>query len=159
MKNIDKKYYRKHPRLLEIKLIVIFDILEREMGYERTMSLIEHLCKDFNCNYSNLVAIIGRRFNIKQYSKKDKIRWRQEVIFLGTLEDLTPNKIATDYLGLHSSTLYTNRDIYDIDNFVDKEWLDKLDETVTLCGTETYRNEVKRILEVFDIFSKTMRKL
>lgn len=142
--------YKKHPRVLEVRFILLFNIVEREYGYQQTMKFYTSICNAFNCNMNLLQGVINKRFEIQRNSKRNYTRWRQEVIFSSRCYGETIYKVANDYLGIKPSTIYVRPDIYDIDRFCNDEWLEELDNACTLCGTTAYRVEVLRFFEVID---------
>lgn len=150
--------YKKHPRVLEIRFILFFDVLEREYGYQGAIKFIESICKAFNCNFMFLNGLINRRFEIKGKSKVKWRLWRQEVIFAAKVYGETVYKVARSYLGLDPHTIYSQSDIYDINKYCTGEWLSDFDTRVTLCGQPSYRLEVIRFFEVVDNLKNILEK-
>lgn len=150
--------YKKHPRVLEIRFILFFDVLEREYGYQGAIKFIESICKAFNCNFMFLNGLINRRFEIKGKSKVKWRLWRQEVIFAAKVYGETVYKVARSYLGLDPHTIYSQSDIYDMNKYCTGEWLSDFDTRVTLCGQPSYRLEVIRFFEVVDNLKNILEK-
>ena len=150
--------YKKHPRVLEIRFVLFFDVLEREYGYQGAIKFIESICKAFNCNFMFLNGLINRRFEIKGKSKVKWRLWRQEVIFAAKVYGETVYKVAKSYLGLDPHTIYSQSDIYDINKYCTGEWLSDFDTRVTLCGQPSYRLEVVRFFEVVDNLKNILEK-
>lgn len=150
--------YKKHPRVLEIRFILFFGVLEREYGYQGAIKFIESICKAFNCNFMFLNGLINRRFEIKGKSKVKWRLWRQEVIFAAKVYGETVYKVARSYLGLDPHTIYSQSDIYDINKYCTGEWLSDFDTRVTLCGQPSYRLEVIRFFEVVDNLKNILEK-
>lgn len=155
---LDIEKYKSHPRVLEIRFILLFDLIEKELGLVQTMNLYQGLCSAFHLNFSFINAIINKRFDIKRSSKRAYKRWRQEVVFAAYVYGESVYKIANTYLHVNTATLYNQKDIYDINNFLDEEWLEKLGGDVCLCGIEAYRNEVLRFNEIIDGMSNILTK-
>ena len=139
---MELEQYKTHPRVLEIRFITLFNMFEKELGYLQATKSFQAMCSAFNCNMTLLQAIINKRFDIQRKSKTNFRRWRQEVIFSSYVYGESIYKVA--------KTIYAQKDIYDIDIFLNNEWLDKFDNDVTLCGEYAYRNEVIRFLEIAD---------
>lgn len=142
--------YKTHPRVLEIRFILLFDMFEKELGYLQATKSFQAICSAFNCNMTLLQAIINRRFDIQRRSKTNFRRWRQEVIFASYVYGESIYKVAKTYFKVRPESIYAQKEIYDIDVFLNNEWLDKFDNEVTLCGEYAYRNEVVRFLEIVD---------
>lgn len=152
------KEYKKHPRVLEVRFILLFNLIEKEYGYLQTMKFFESLCSAFNCNMVFLQGIIDRRFDIQRNSKKNFVMWRQEVIFASTVWGESLYKVANDYLNIKPATLYTQMNVYDINKFCTNEWLEKLDNQITLCAQKSYKIEVLRVFEIMEMFADVMIK-
>lgn len=154
------KTYRKHPRVLEIRFILFFDMLEHEYGYAGAKKIISALCMAYNRNEDILNVILNKRFDIKRKQKTSKIKWTQEIIFMGLCYGETPYKIAKDYLMVTPSNFYrSSKSIsYDVNTFLTDEWLRNLDDEVKVTGSYAYRNEVKGFLEVVDDLKQTLSR-
>lgn len=145
--NQDKEYYKSHPRVMEIRFAMLYDIVERDFGRIQATKFFELICKMYNCNFNILSTLMNKRFDIKRYSLTKLTRWRQEVIFVAALYDETLFK-AAKCLGMSASNLYANKDRYDINEFLTPEWLKELDEETLLCNIDTYNLEIKRFFEL-----------
>lgn len=152
--------YKKHPRILEVRFILLFDLFEREFGYNGVMDIFNGLCIGFKRNKELLDTILARRFDIKRKSKTSKVKWRQEVMFMGMCYGETPYKIAKHYLLVDPSNFYRkSRDVtYDPKVFITDEWLRALDDEPVLAGGMIYRNEIKGFLEIIDSLTNVLVK-
>lgn len=150
--------YRHHPRVLEIRFILLFDMFEKELGYLQAIKSFQSICSAFNCNMTLLQAIINRRFDIQRKSKTNFRRWRQEVIFASYVYGETIYKVAKTYFHVKPESIYAQKDIYDIEIFLNNEWLDKFDNDITLCGEHAYKNEVVRFMEIIDNYTIILKK-
>lgn len=150
--------YKTHPRVLEIRFILLFDMFEKELGYLQATKSFQAICDAFNCNMTLLQAIINKRYDIKKKSKTNFRRWRQEVIFSAYVYGESIYKVAKVYFNIKPETIYAQKNIYDIELFLNNEWLDKFDNDVSLCGEFSYRNEVVRFLEVVNNFSIILKR-
>lgn len=152
--------YRKHPRILEIRFVLLFDLFEHEFGYNGVMDIFNGLCIGFKRNKELLDTILARRFDIKRKSKTSRIKWRQEVMFMGLCYGETPYKIAKDYLMIDPSNFYRTNDdaLYNPRTFVTDEWLRDLDDECKVTGNLVYRNEIRGFLEVIDSLKNVLMK-
>lgn len=157
MINIDFEYYKTHPRVLEIRFILLFDMFEREFGYSDTLKFYETICEHFRCDFTKVMGLVNKRFEIKRYSKTKLTKWRQEVIFAAACYGETIYKVAKDYLIMSSQNIYGNPRLK-IDNFVTDEWLRELDREASLCGMKPYRIEVERFFEIIDHITNVVVK-
>ena len=150
--------YRTHPRVLEIRFMLLFDMFEKELGYGQAIKSFQAICDAFNCNMTLLQAIINRRFDIKKRSKTNFRRWRQDVIFASYVYGESTYKVAKSYFNVKPETIYAQKYIYDIEIFLTNEWLSKFDDDVTLCGQYAYKNEIIRFMEVVDNMNMILKK-
>ncbi|MBR1386411.1 MAG: hypothetical protein IJ568_06245 [Bacilli bacterium] len=150
--------YKTHPRVLEIRFILLFDMFEKELGYMQATKSFQAICDAFNCNMTLLQAIISKRFDIKKRSKTNFRRWRQEVIFASYVYGETLYRVAKVYFNIKPETIYAQKNIYDIETFLTNEWLSKFDDDVILCGEYAYRNEVIRFMEIVDSVNLILKK-
>ena len=152
--------YRNHPRILEVRLILLFDLFEREFGYNGVMDIFYGLCQGFKRNKDLLDTVLNRRFDIKRKSKTSVVKWRQEVMFMGLCYGETPYKIAKNYLLVDPSNFYRkSRDVtYDPNVFVTDEWLRALDDEPKVAGSPIYRNEIKGFLEIINSLTNVLLK-
>ena len=142
--------YKKHPRILEVRLCTLFHIWEREYGPQNAMKLVESISRAFSCNVTMLNAVINRRFDIIRNQKVKQQLWRQEAIFMGYVYGVTAYKVAKNYLRINPNTFYSQADIYSIDRFCNNKWLSELDSRTMLCGQDIFKIEVERFLEVVE---------
>ena len=154
---IDIEEYKNHPRILEIRFVLLFDMFEKEFGYQRALKIYEAICYAFNGSMNLLMGLIHKRFDIKRKAKTKYTKWRQEVIFASYVYGESVYKAARDYLHVKPQNMYTN-EAYDINKFVTNEWLTTLDADVTLCGMSHYKNEVLRLNEIIDGLTNVLMK-
>lgn len=150
--------YKTHPRVLEIRFILMFDMFEKELGYQQATKSFQALCSAFNCNMTLLQAIITRRFDILRKSKTNFRRWRQEVIFASYVYGESIYRVAKTYFNIRPESLYNQKELYDINTFLTNEWLSKLDDSTLLCGEYAYKNEVVRFMEIIDNMALILKK-
>lgn len=155
--NFDFEKYKKHPRVLEVRFLLFFNMVEREYGYNQTIKIFQGICGAFNCNFTFLQGVINNKYNIQKSKRNYKI-WRQEIIFTAKCYGESKYKIAKYYLDILPSTLYAQSRKYSVEEFLCEEWLVQLDERVTICGQQSYRTEVIRFMEVIDMLADIMNR-
>lgn len=153
---IDISKYKEHPRILELRLILVFAIVSLEYGHNKALTIFNKLSDIFRTDFAKLSTVINSMPSIKAMQKKDKWRYRQEVIIMGHLFNENRTDVATKYLQRHYTTLYRNKRKHRMEDFLDQEWLDQLDNNVIICGVEAYRLEVLRFIEEFEFFLEVM---
>jgi hypothetical protein len=156
---IDVTKYKEHPRMLELRMTMIFGVVATEYGHNKAMFIFKKLSEMFRIDFSKLTTVLNTLPSINMLRKKDKWRFRQEVMFLGRLHNETKQEIASKYLQKHYTTIYRQPNVHDVDTFVNQEWLDGLDNNVVICGVEAYRLEVIRFIEDFEFFLEVVGNL
>ena len=146
-----KEKYKRHPRILEIRIILLFDMLERELGYNGVNNLLKGICYGYNRHKDILDIVLGRRYSITRASRESKKRWKQEVVFTCLCFGETYYNIATSYLSVSPANFY-GKDKYslNVNEFLTDEWLRKLDDEVFIAGGEMYRKEITSFLETVE---------
>jgi len=137
--------YEKHPRIMELKVAFLFVRLRREYDYNTVINIFQGLTQAFGCNWKVIKGVIDSLSEIRKMQNTDWLRYRQELIFLGYLENKTKRQIALD-IGLSETALYTTKYDYDVNSFVTKSWLNELDNSVTLAGIPLYAQEIYKFL-------------
>lgn len=152
--------YKKHPRILEVRFILLFDLFEKEFGYNGVMDIFNGLCIGFKRNKQVLDTVIAKRFDIKRKSKTSVVKWRQEVMFMAMCYGETPYKVAKHYLMVSPVNFYRSdrKFIYDPNVFVTEEWLRELDDEVKITGGLLHRNEVKGFLEIMNSLTNVLNR-
>ena len=141
----DLEEYERHPRIMELRIAFLFVRLRREYDYNTVVNIFQGLSHAFTCNWKIIKGIIDNLAEIRKMQTTDWLRYRQELIFLGYLDNKTKRQIALD-IGLAETSLYTKKYDYDIESFLDKEWLKGLDDSVTLAGIPQYKIEIFKFL-------------
>lgn len=156
--NIDEeilKKYQTHPRILEIRFSILFDLLKREYGYVATRDLISGICHSLDFNSEIIIKIVNNLDKINKIKKTNNLRWKQLVIFMGRCYGESLRCIGKNYINCSSTNLYGRSEFT---AFADKNWLKELDNEVVLCGGLLYKSELKLFLETIDIMAIVFRR-
>lgn len=146
--------YKTHPRVVELRFIMIYDTFVKTIGVEDTNRLFSGICSGFRINVDVINGVLNRRFDIKRYLKTNKVRYRQDIIFMGKCFGESSYRIARKYLNTSPSNLYVNE--YRLSEFLNEEWLLRLADSVCHCGTEYYRNEIIRFIEAIEKLDRVL---
>lgn len=152
MNETDKLVYRQHPRVLEIRFAMYLQVLERDFGKVHARKIVESICRSFNISYDVINQVMNTQYDIRRLSKTNKQRWTQTIIFVGTLYDVSTYKIA-DFLGVTPSNIYNQSKYYAIENFLNSEWLDKLENETCLCKMSTHRLSVEAFMDAVNMLT------
>lgn len=144
--------YRRHPRVLELMFTTLHTRFVLEYGIERTAILFQNFCEQGRINWSMISATIGRKDVITNMNISDRLRYRQEVVFTGVAFGESYSVIAKKYLMTSRSIFYEyGEGMLVPDNFLNKEWLEKLDYSVVLAGTKAYALEMERFINFVNV--------
>lgn len=156
LNNIKITPYKRHPRVVELRLILVYNALVREFGDNYAQQFFRKWCDLNKINSVVIFGIIAQNPAIRKLSVTKKERYRQEVILAGFLCGKSRLKIAKQYLGLTPRFLYSSKYDFAPEDFVTKEWLAGLDDHVVVCGVQNYRIEAERFLDALDMFTEVM---
>lgn len=154
MEDIQK--YKVHPRILELRVILIFRNLINEYGLNKATELFKMLCTLMTVDWQKMNGLVNNVFKIRRLEKTNKERFRQEVVFMGNLYGESKYFIAENYLNVNVDTLYRKSNNLKLEDFLDDDWLNELDSNVTICGIPQYALEAQRFIEAFTIFARTI---
>lgn len=152
-----KEMYKQHPRVLEVRFALLYQIFEKEFGEIQARKILESICTAFSINYEIITHILNTRYDIRRDTSMRWKKWRQTVIFIGYLYDVTVFKLA-EYLGVQPQTIYRQKEFYDVSSYLNDEWLGQLDDKVCLCKMSSYRMELQRFMDVADMFTNVAVK-
>jgi len=144
--------FQRHPRMVELRFVFLHGLLVSEYGDETTMRIIKAWCDIHKINYTFLAAILNQKERVKQLNITDKVRFRQEVIFMGHIYNEPREVVGNRYLNISKTFLYRAKQTFDPVNFVTQDWLDELDYNVIVCGVPQYNNEALRFIESIENF-------
>ena len=147
---VDK--YRRHPRVLEIRTVLVFNNLRKSYDYDTAMSFIKALCDIFKINFNFLSTIISNEYNIRRLSKTDKPLWYQDVVFACHLYGETRWFVAQNYLDINKHSLYRTDYGLNVEKYIEQDWLDGLNDRIEICGVPHIRVEAERFLEGLEHF-------
>jgi hypothetical protein len=156
---IDITKYRSHPRVLELRLAMLFKMLSEEYDPETANRHLHNLCEIFRCNWNVINQIVNNVYTIRKISRDNRVRWRQELVFMGMTTNESRYRIAYRYLNLTVTSTYRKEYRLSPTVFIDQEWLDKLDENVVICGLNAYRYEAERFLFEFDNYLEVLGRV
>jgi hypothetical protein len=147
-KEINFYSYRKHPRILELKMVTLHTLFLSEYGVEKTSHIFKNICDVARINWTIISSIINRKDIILELARRDRLRYRQEIIFMGHCYGESRRIVGQRYLHVTKRVLYEVEDnALDLRKFATQEWLDGLDYTVTIGSVEAYQLEIERFID------------
>jgi|LGOV01.1.fsa_nt_gb hypothetical protein len=149
---IDLDEYKLHPRLLELRVVMIHHIIAKEYDLNVATNLFRILCDMFRIDWQKVNGIISQQRAVRRMYKTDRLRFRQELVLMGACNNEARYYIAERYLNLNKTTIYRKEMKLKMSDFISERWLEELDENVVICGIPIYRFEAERFLTHLDIF-------
>lgn len=148
----DIKPYRKHPRVIELRLVNLYETTIMNWGASKGTEIFRFFADAFNCEWSKIQAILAQKHLIKRSVVGYKRRLKQEIVFAASLYGEPQWYIATHYLKVSPDYYYRRGNVYRFATFTTPEWLKELDVNVQVCGIEGLKLEAIRFLEGFEQF-------
>ena len=152
----DVSEYKTHPRILELRVILFYTMLSRQYGTHKATEFYRSMCKIMNVDWQKINGMINQIPKIRHLERYDKRRFRQELVFMGTLFKESRYFIAKHILNVSVSGMYRKDAGLKVEEFLSQEWLDKLDDSVAICGIPQYALEARRFLDGFKTFMETL---
>lgn len=152
MNGIDLTVLQKHPRVLELRLALFHSLMVAEYGDMMAMQFINTWCDMFSVNKTLINGIINQGPRIRKLRIMNRLRYRQEIIFMGMLFNEGRTEVAQKYLGLSKAYIYRKDFPYDPRVFLNLEWLNTLDDNIVLCSIPAYKVEAERFFDALDRF-------
>jgi hypothetical protein len=137
--------YKNHPRILELKFSLFFAGLGREYNYNDTIHIFRGLAMAFQCHWETIKGLIDNIFEIRRLEKIEQVRFRQEVLFIAYLEGKNKSVVARQ-LNVKPTLMYSKKYPYEAEEFINDEWLKRLDKSVTLSGIFQYKKELEKFM-------------
>jgi hypothetical protein len=145
----DLSSYRYHPRILELNIINTYLNFVREYGVVKTEELFKALSLFLAVDWTKISGIINNVDRFKQQQVRDKMKYRQEVLFMGAVWGHHRLYTAKQHLHITHATLYRYGDELNPEKFVNEAWLNSLANDVIICGIEGYKQEAIRFVDGF----------
>lgn len=153
---IDLTALKFHPRIVELRIIGIFNILANEYGVNETTEYLKNMCFLMRVEWSKISAILNSQYQIRALEKRDLRRFRQEVITAGLSWGESRWYTAQTYLNISHTTLYTKANMLKPELYVSHSWIQELNNNVTICGHEAFKLEALRFMEGLSRFLGVM---
>ena len=134
-----------HPRMLELRLCLIYDNLYNVYGGVNALFIIKGFCEALKIDYSCIDDVLRNHSKVKRLSKSNRKEFNNQVFVLGECWDETKNYTSRVYLNGITGAYKNYSNIK-----VDDEFIRKLDKYVFCLDTEYKINNVKNFLENFN---------
>lgn len=134
-----------HPRMLELRVCIIYDNLYDIFGGANAFEIIKGFCEALKIDFSCVDEVLRNHSRIKRLSKSNRKEYNTQVFVLGECWEENKNYTSRVYLkGLKGA--YRNYN----DITVDDTFLAKLDNYVICLDSDYKINNVKNFLINFN---------
>lgn len=145
--------YRNHPRIIELRVVGIYNILVDEYGESQAKEIIMQLCDMFRLPFAMLWTVLSQSNRIRHQMGVTQERYTQEIIVMGELWGETRYTVARKFLKLKNHNyIYQDKLRHNFEYFGDTDWFDKLDDEVVVAGTPAVKNIIVGFLEAMENF-------
>lgn len=142
MYNENIKY---HPRMLELRLALVYDSLYHAFGNKNSIEIIKGFCESLKIDYACIDLVLRNYSKVMKLSKFNRAEHNRQVIVMGESWGETKSYVGRVYLnGIKG--IYSNYS----DIGVDDNFLSSLDKYTAVLAEEYDINNVKNFLENFN---------
>lgn len=128
-----------------------------EFGLENTATIFKGIADSARINWSILSSVIARKDLVLEASRTNRMRFRQELVFMGEIYNESRVSTMKRYLRISKRLLYESFEGKLLpQNFLNEEWLDSLDYSVVIAGNTAYSYELERFLNNLYIISEVI---
>lgn len=156
VRGIDLLSYRNHPRIVELRVVFLYQLLVKEYNEAFAQSFLKHWCDLHSINSTLIRGLLNQASQIMRLSTVDKVRFRQEAVFMGHIYKESRLVVSEKYLGISSRRLYKEADEFKMEHFLNQEWLNLLSDSVVVCGMKPYLVEASRFVESIAVFKEAI---
>ena len=143
---------RTHPRVVEIRLVLLHEAMCRNWGAAKGTELMKIFADFFRLEWAKINTILTQAHTIKNIRGKKRSIFKQEIVFSASIYNEPLWYIATHHLQVSPNYFYRRNNFYRLERFVTEEWVKNLDTGVAVCGIEGLRLEAIKFLENFTQF-------
>lgn len=143
-------------RIMELRLAYLKRSLSAQWGEEMSMRMLEDMANMFNANYSFLVPIFKSPNKIINQTGLSKERKYQEAIVMGEAYGYNRQEVAERFLDVSKGYIYSDKELFNPQIFLDEEWAEELDDYITTLGIPARYNSAMTFLMGLKMFMEVV---
>lgn len=147
--------YRSHPRVVERRLMVIYDRASRILSAENVDAFFGFICERHHIKANVISQVMASKVQVEG-AIRDALTDRQELIFVGALYGEKRSTVATNDLGVTSGFLYQDKALHNPEFFITKDWLTDMDNRIVSLRVDTWYHEAVRFVEHAQLYMSIM---
>ena len=102
----EKTKLLKHPRLVELYIVQMYDMFYDRMGDERTLSIFRTICSMYTIDFDRVRLLLSRYHLVKAMQKTNPQRYYKELTLLGAVHGRTRYWVAEKWLHISKAHMY-----------------------------------------------------
>lgn len=155
---IDFKAYKKHARILEVRLFSIRSILTNHYGEEKGMDMLKQMSDMFGCTWQLLAPIFTAGPKLKKGAiDPGQMFNKQEMILSAHIFGEDRAYVARKFLQASTSYIYQNAKDHSVDQFITDEWLSKLDRQPIVITTPVSQRQALDFVDKYHTFVQMIK--
>lgn len=144
----EKAQLLKHPRLIELYIVLIYDMVYDRIGDERTLSLFKTLSTMSMIDYDRVRLLLTRYHMVKGLLKTDEERYYKEVALLGAIHGHTRYWVAKKWLHRSVASVYMKTSGVTKEELLSEDFIKSMDGEVILSASKDIYRELLRFQDV-----------
>lgn len=155
---IDLKAYKRHARILEVRLYSIRLLLVNHYGEEKGMDMIRQISDMLGCTWQLLAPVFTAGPKLRKGAiDPGQMFNKQEMILASHIFGEDRSYVARKYLRASTSYIYQNAKDHSVDKFITEEWLAKLDRQPIVITTPVSQRQALDFVEKFHTFVQMIK--
>lgn len=154
MSDSQRKKLLNHPRMVELYIIMTYDLFFSILGDEATLSLFKAICSSNTIDYDRIRLLLSRYPIVKSLQRTDENRYYKELAVLAATHGKTRYWLAAKWLKVSKATVYTKTDKLLLEDVTSDEFLDSMNKEVTLSASKDIYRELVHFQDALRLLAK-----
>lgn len=133
-----------HPRLVELYIILHYDMFFNQLGDDATLSFFKMLCTANTIDYERVRLLLTRYSVVKNGLRTNETQFYNEVALLATVYGKSRYWAAQKWLGLSKATFYAKTYGATSESLTSVPFSETMDREVVLAGSKDIYRELVR---------------
>lgn len=140
----EKAQLLKNPRMVELYIVLMYDLFYDRMGDDRTLSIFKTICGMYMIDFDRVRLLLSRYHVVKHLIKLDNEKYYKEVALLGAVHGRTRYWIAKRWLHCSKASMYSKTSGLTKESMLDQKFLESLNGEVVLSASKDIYRELLR---------------
>lgn len=133
-----------HPRLVELYIIMNYDMFTEYLGEEATLKFFRLLCENHTIDFDRVRLLLSRYSRVKEMLRKNKDRYYKEITLLAAVHGKTRYWVADKWLRQARSTVYAKTGGVKKEELMSEDFLKAMDDEPVLGASKDIYRELFR---------------